>query len=116
MTRAVRFSLALVLAALLVLTGQGTAVARTAPGPAGQMVICTGSGPLTVLVDATGQPTGTVRICPDCLASLIDAAPGASPDAPVPLAAAPAPRLGHPPARHSAQPRRARARSPPAGA
>ncbi len=61
---------ALILALVLTLTGQAMAVARGAPGPAGQMVICSGSGPLTVSVDARGQPVGPRHICPDCLAGL----------------------------------------------
>lgn len=67
------------LAVVLVLTSQGFALARTAEGPAGAMVICTGTGPVTVLVDEDGQPTGAVHICPDCALSLFDAISPASP-------------------------------------
>ena len=56
----------------LILTSQTMAVARGAQGPAGQMVLCTGNGPITVLSDANGQPTGPVHICPDCALGLFD--------------------------------------------
>lgn len=58
--------LGLVMVALLVLTGQSMAVARGAPGPSGTLTLCTGTGPVTVLVDENGQPTGKPHICPDC--------------------------------------------------
>lgn len=70
----IRAYLALALALVLTLTGQSMALARSAPGPAGQMVLCTGNGPVTVLVDSQGQPTGAVHICPDCALSLFQIA------------------------------------------
>ena len=69
----------LLLALLLGLTGQSMAVARGAPPPVGVMVLCTGAGPLRVLVDETGAPVGPMHICPDCALSLFDAAPAATP-------------------------------------
>lgn len=65
--------LALGLCALMALTSQTMAVARGAPAPAGMMVICTGTGPVTIQVDSDGQPTGAVHICPDCALGLFDA-------------------------------------------
>lgn len=50
------------------------AVARGLPGPAGQMVICTGTGPVMVSVDENGAPTGPAHICPEAALSLIQAA------------------------------------------
>ena len=41
------------------------------------MVLCTGTGPLTVSVDENGQPTGPAHICPDCALSLFDLCVGA---------------------------------------
>src|SRR6056297_1935912 len=70
---AARAYLAFALAFVLTFTGQSMALARTAPDPAGQMVLCTGSGPVTVLLDAEGQPTGAVHVCPDCTLSLLAA-------------------------------------------
>ncbi|MCO0635445.1 hypothetical protein M8745_05650 [Lutimaribacter sp. EGI FJ00014] len=62
-----RHPLAGVLVALvLVLTGQSMAIARGTPGPSGEIVLCTGSGPISVLVDENGQPVGRAHICPDC--------------------------------------------------
>jgi len=65
--------LALCLCTLMALTSQTMAVARGAPAPAGTMVLCTGTGPVTVLVDAEGKPTGAVHICPDCALGLFHA-------------------------------------------
>ena len=79
---------ALLLAAVMVLTSQSMAVARGGTGPAGQIVLCTGTGPVAVYVDDDGQPTGPPHLCPDCALHLLDAF--AAPDiAPAPLVAAP---------------------------
>ncbi|WP_298356411.1 hypothetical protein [uncultured Litoreibacter sp.] len=54
------------LAAAMILTSGGMAVARTAPD--GQtMVICTGMGVETVTLDANGEPIDAPPICPDCV-------------------------------------------------
>jgi hypothetical protein len=42
------------------------AFARGQAAPTGRIVICSGQGLMTVLVDADGQPTGDVHLCPDC--------------------------------------------------
>lgn len=65
--------LGLALCLLLALTSQSMAVARGAPGPTGQVVLCTGTGPVTILVGADGQPTGAVHICPDLALGLFAA-------------------------------------------
>ena len=62
---------AIALAFLLVFTAQSMAVARGMAGPAGVVVLCTGTGPVTILTDADGQPAGPAHICPDCTLSLI---------------------------------------------
>ncbi|HKK97110.1 MAG TPA: hypothetical protein VJ928_02945 [Marivita sp.] len=52
------------------------AAARGQAPAAGTLVICTGSGPIHILVDKNGEPTGRVMICPDyALAFYADAAP-----------------------------------------
>ena len=65
--------LALMLALLLAVTGAALAVARGAPTPAGQMVICTGTGPVMVYLDADGQPTEAPRYCPEAGLALLNA-------------------------------------------
>lgn len=64
------------LALMLALTGQSAAVARGMPDAAGQIVLCTGAGPVSVLVDENGQPVGPGHICPDCALSLFAVAGG----------------------------------------
>jgi hypothetical protein len=73
MMKPLRPILALCLCALMALTSQTMAVARGAPASAGTMVLCTGTEPVTVLVDAEGKPTGAVHICPDCALGLFHA-------------------------------------------
>ncbi|WP_380995191.1 hypothetical protein [Sedimentitalea sp. HM32M-2] len=68
LSRSVGFALVL----LLLLTSQSMAVARGAPGPAGQMQLCTGTGPVMVYVDADGAPVGPPHICPDFALTLLD--------------------------------------------
>ncbi|WP_417678990.1 hypothetical protein [Pseudodonghicola sp.] len=85
MTRRWRAYLALALVAVMALTSQSMAIARGAAGVAGQIELCTGTGPLTVYVDETGKPTGPPHICPDfALHFLAFVTPPAI--APVPLA------------------------------
>lgn len=64
---------ALALALLLVLTGQTMAFARGAAAPAGAMVLCTGTGPVTVYMDEDGQPTRPPHVCPECVMNLVAA-------------------------------------------
>ncbi|GAW36594.1 hypothetical protein RA2_03667 [Roseovarius sp. A-2] len=66
---------ALGLCLFLALTSVGLAVARGAAQPVGQMVLCTGEGTRTVLVDANGQPTTPPHICPECLLAFYADAP-----------------------------------------
>ncbi|WP_424984439.1 hypothetical protein [Microbulbifer sp. S227A] len=47
------------------------AIARAAPGPAGQIELCTGSGPIMVYVDEAGAPVGPPHLCPDFALSLL---------------------------------------------
>jgi hypothetical protein len=59
------------LVAVIALTAQSVAVARTMPDAAGQMVLCTGTGPLMVYFDEHGEPTAPPQLCPDYALSLI---------------------------------------------
>ncbi|MEI4231967.1 hypothetical protein [Roseovarius sp. D22-M7] len=51
----------------LALTSVTLAVARAAPLPAGEIVICGGDGSRSVPVDASGAPIDPPHACPDCL-------------------------------------------------
>lgn len=66
MKRAFRSYLGILLSVMLAFTGQSMAVARGMPGPAGEVVLCTGQGAVSVTVDENGQPVGKPHICPDC--------------------------------------------------
>ena len=65
---------ALLLAAALLLTGHSAAASRFARDATGQVILCTGTGPVTVYVDENGEPTGTPHICPDCINHILDLA------------------------------------------
>ena len=73
MTPNPRSFLGALLAVLLAFTGQSMAVARGMPDAAGNIVLCTGTGPMMVSIDETGQPVGPPHICPDFAASLFAA-------------------------------------------
>ncbi|GLQ27438.1 DUF2946 family protein [Sulfitobacter pacificus] len=66
-----RVILSFLLAFLLALTSQSMAAARGAAAATGQMVICTGSGTMTVYTDAGGEPTTAPHLCPDCMAGVV---------------------------------------------
>ncbi|MBU2983614.1 hypothetical protein KO498_17535 [Lentibacter algarum] len=61
-----RSYLAIVLSLALVLTGGAMVQARMVNPATGLMVLCSGSGPIVMLVDAQGQPTSAPHLCPDC--------------------------------------------------
>ncbi|MEX0349094.1 MAG: hypothetical protein AB3N15_06675 [Paracoccaceae bacterium] len=109
-----RIYFALAVSALLALTGQGLAMSRGVSAAVGQMVICTGTGPVVVHVDAEGQPTGPPHYCPDYAVSLL----GALAQADFALERVPPPVSGRPDLRvftHVQLPlRMAMARAPPA--
>lgn len=65
--------LGLILALLIAVTSTSMAVARGQMYDAtGAIVLCTGTGPITVLVDHGGQPVEQAPICPDCAFSLLE--------------------------------------------
>jgi hypothetical protein len=68
MNAALRIFSGLLLALTLSVGSLQMALARTAPVPVGEMVLCTGNGPITVAVDADGNPTGQVHYCPESAA------------------------------------------------
>lgn len=55
----------------LVVTAQAFALARGSAEVAGQVVLCIGTGAVTVNVDADGQPVGPPHICPDAALTLL---------------------------------------------
>lgn len=64
------------LIAVLALTAQSMAVARGTAMSAGQIVLCTGTGPVVVDVDKDGQPVDPAHICPECAVSELVALDG----------------------------------------
>ncbi|WP_037310588.1 hypothetical protein [Ruegeria halocynthiae] len=61
------------LSLLVILTGQGVAASRGMNRAVGQMVLCTGSGPVVVYSDAEGQPTKAPHFCPEYAVNLLGA-------------------------------------------
>lgn len=74
-----RAYLGIALALMLASTGQSMAVARGTPSASGEIILCTGTGPISVLVDENGQPVGKPHICPDCALSVFAALGGEPP-------------------------------------
>lgn len=68
-----RISLALILAALLALTGQGLANSRGLNAAVGQMEICTSTGPVILYMDEDGRPVAPPHYCPDFALALLGA-------------------------------------------
>lgn len=71
---ALRRYLGLLLVAALLLTGHSAAASRAQRDATGQVILCTGMGPVTVYVDENGEPTGPPHICPECITHLLDLA------------------------------------------
>jgi hypothetical protein len=64
---------------LLITSGAMAAARGQARSASGEIVLCTGTGPVSVAVDARGKPLGKLHICPDCALGLFAV------DAPAPL-------------------------------
>lgn len=71
-----RFSpfLSVLLALVIAVAAVHVGAIRGQAKAAGSIVLCTGTGPVSVAVDADGQPVGPVHVCPDCAMSLLAAA------------------------------------------
>jgi hypothetical protein len=69
--RVLRPLIAVALSLMLAFTSLGLAFARGQAMAGGQIVLCTGAGPVTVTLDAQGNPTGHAHICPDMALGLI---------------------------------------------
>ncbi len=91
MNTVLRTYLAIAMALTLALTGQSVARAVGSAGGLGQMVLCTGTGPVMVFVDENGVPTKPPEYCPDRALNLLvavapaDLAPRARVSRPVAL-------------------------------
>ncbi|WP_261397118.1 DUF2946 family protein [Leisingera aquaemixtae] len=68
-----RLYLGLFLAFAVALTAHSAAARQGERDAAGQMVICTGTGPVTVYVGSEGQPAKPPHHCPDCVMHVLDA-------------------------------------------
>ncbi|MEW2911089.1 hypothetical protein [Leisingera sp. JC11] len=73
MMHAFRICLGLFLALTVALTAHSAAARQGERDAAGQMVICTGTGPVTIYVDSEGQPAKPPHSCPDCVMHVLDA-------------------------------------------
>ncbi|MEX0307924.1 MAG: hypothetical protein AB3N12_11125 [Ruegeria sp.] len=82
MTRFFRSLLPFALSLLVILTGLGVAESRGIDRAVGQMVLCTGTGPVVVYMDEDGQPTRAPHYCPDYALSLLGAVHQAQTDVP----------------------------------
>lgn len=78
--RIMRTLLGLLLSLCLAATSLTMAVARGQARVGMVVVLCTGTGPLAVAVDAGGKPLKARHICPDCALSLFVAIAEAPPD------------------------------------
>lgn len=77
MRRIVDSLTAMLLLVVIAVTSVQLAAARGQSPAVGTMVICSGTGPLQIMVDENGDPTGGVMVCPDyALAYFGDTAPG----------------------------------------
>ncbi len=85
MANFVRHIPGLTLALLIALTSVSMALARGQMRDAsGTIILCTGTGLVSVQVDSDGRPIGPMPICPDCALSFVehvgDVTPLALPD------------------------------------
>lgn len=61
------------LSLLIAVTAVHVGVMRGQAKAVGSIVLCTGTGPVGVAVDAAGQPVAPVHVCPDCVISVLAA-------------------------------------------
>lgn len=73
MIPALRIFLGLLLALSVALTAHSAAARQGERDAAGRMVICTGTGPVTIYVDSEGKPAKPPHSCPDCVMHVLDA-------------------------------------------
>ncbi|MQQ07920.1 hypothetical protein GFB49_05595 [Epibacterium sp. SM1979] len=73
-----------ILVCALLCQGQSAAARVTMTDAAGQIVICTGVGPMTIYIDANGNQTEGPETCPDCLGFSFAALPERAFETPAP--------------------------------
>ena len=109
-----RSALFVCLAVVVALTSVALGQARGQMRMGDRVVICSGAGPVTIEIDAQGNPVGPGHVCPDCALSVMAAQPVARAEPVAPDAM----RLAQP-ALHTAMqigqagPQTLRARGPP---
>mgnify|MGYP000008375647 CR=1 FL=1 len=67
-----RSYLTLILVLAVTLTAHSAGAMRGMRDATGQMVICSGTGPVVIYVDADGQPARAPGNCPDCIMLAMD--------------------------------------------
>ncbi len=70
------------LAGLTLVTVLAAGVVRGRAGPSERLVICTGQGPVMVVLDENGAPVGPIELCPDGIMLLFGAVAVPPPPAP----------------------------------
>ena len=73
MKRHMRSYLTLLLVLAVTLTAHSAGAMRGMRDATGQVVICSGTGPVVIYVDAEGQPARAPGNCPDCITLSMDA-------------------------------------------
>jgi len=73
MTLSRRSLVSVLLALLVAVTAIHVGSLRGQAKAAGSIVLCTGTGPVSIAVDADGQPVGPAHVCPDCVLSVLAA-------------------------------------------
>ncbi len=71
------------LAGLTLVTALAAGVVRGRVGPSDRFVICTGQGPVMVVLDENGAPLGPPMLCPDGIMLLFGAVAVPTPPAPL---------------------------------
>lgn len=61
----------LLLVLVVALTSVELGAARGQAKAAGEIILCTGDGPVAVVVDADGKPLNSPHVCPDCVLTLL---------------------------------------------
>lgn len=95
------------------LTGYTTAPARSQMAQGDAIVICSGYGIVTIVVDGNGDPLGSVHPCPDCILHMAVVLPPGAPTVLRPATRAEPFRAQAPGQAAGARPAVAHARDPP---